>query len=110
MAYYMIQISVSQDSLKALLENPNDHAEAAKPAVAALGGTLHHYFFALGDSDVVLLAEFPDNEAAMTCAMLVSGTGSVTSWKTTPLVTSGDAVALMKKAGEVGGTYKPPAG
>lgn len=110
MGYYMAQISVSQESLRALLENPSDRAEAAKQVVDALGGTFHHYFFALGDSDVVILAEFPDNETAMTCAMLVSGSGSVNSWKTTPLITSQDAVALMKKAGELGGTYKPPAG
>ncbi len=75
----------------------------------AHGGKLHNYFFAFGDNDVVVLMEAPDNEAVMATAVAVAGAGSVSGLKTTPLVSSSDAVDVFKAAAAKAGAYVPPA-
>ncbi|MEE8396038.1 MAG: GYD domain-containing protein [bacterium] len=110
MAHYMIQLSYRPEQVKAMMENPQDRSEAARKVAEGLGGRLESFFFAFGDYDVVIIGEFPDNEAAMACAILVIGVGTASSFKTTVLMTSDQAVAAMKKAGTLVGSYQPPAG
>ena len=108
MPYYMLQARFTAESWKALLNNPHDRAPAVAKVVEANGGKLHNYFFAFGENDVVVLVEAPNNEAAMATAVAVAGTGSVSDFKTTPLVSSNDAVNIFKAAAVNAGAYVPP--
>jgi hypothetical protein len=47
------------------------------------------------------ISEFPDNETAMACLMLVLGQGAVQRIKTTPLISQDAARAAMERAHEV---------
>lgn len=96
--------------MQGLVAKPQDRKEAVSKLVKSLGGKLHHYFFAFGEHDVVLILELPGHDEAMAMVMAAANTGSISDAETTVLVPSGDAVSAMKKAGEAGGSYVPPKG
>ena len=108
MTYYLLQARLTTDSWKALLDNPHDRAPVVAEVIKAHGGKLHNYFFAFGDHDVVVLVEAPDNDAIMAAAVAVAGAGSVSGLKTTPLVSSSDAVDVFKASAAKPGAYVPP--
>ncbi|MEE8436319.1 MAG: GYD domain-containing protein [bacterium] len=108
MAYYMAQISYTQDSIKAMAATPQDRGAEAAKLLEAMGGKVHQFFFAFGDYDAVIIGELPDNVTMAACSMAVSAAGTVSAFKTTPLLTMDEAMEAMKKAGAVSG-YRPPA-
>jgi uncharacterized protein with GYD domain len=110
MPFYLYQLTYSGDAIKAMVANPSDREAAARKLVEALGGKLHHLFFAFGTYDVVCLIEGPDDVFMMAGAASVASAGTVTASATTKLMTSAEAMAAMTKAGEVTGAYKPPHG
>ena len=110
MAYYLWRARMSKASIEAMVSNPQSRPGPAQAIIEAAGGKLHHYFFALGDDDIVLLTEFPDNASAAAVSMAVGSTGSVENIRSTALLTMDEAVSAMKTAQEIGGAYKPPQG
>jgi uncharacterized protein with GYD domain len=107
MAFYLLQISYKEDQVRALVANPQDRSEEAAKLIEGLGGKLHQFFFAFGDYDVACIVEVPDNAAMVAGSMAVAAAGTTSAFKTTPLLTMDEAVAAMKKAGELTG-YKAP--
>jgi uncharacterized protein with GYD domain len=59
-----------------------------------------------GESDVIGVAQMPDNISAAAFAMAISAGGACRSVKTTPLMTMEEGQAAMKKA--AGSKYRPP--
>ncbi len=110
MAYYLYQLSYSQDAIKAMVASPSDREAAARKLIEALGGTLHHLFFTFGDHDVICLIEAPEDTVMMACAAAVASAGTVSGSSTVKLMTASDAMAAMTLAGKVTGAYKPPHG
>ena len=108
MAYFLGQISYSQDSIKAMAANPQDRGAEAARLLEGMGGKLHQFFFSFGDYDAVFIGELPDNVTMAACSMAVSAAGTVSAFKTTPLLSMDEAMEAMKKAGAVSG-YRPPA-
>ena len=108
MAYYMFRASFSAETWKALVADPQDRSIHAAQLCEQHGGKLHSYFFALGEHDIVAIIEASDDKAAMAFAMGVASSGAFTSVQTTVLVPASEAVEVMRKAGEVAGTYQPP--
>ena len=110
MAYYLWRGRMSKNSIAAMVKNPQSRTEAAQAIIEAAGGKLHHYFFALGDDDIVLLTEFPDNASVAAVSMAVGATGAVEGMKSTALLTMDEAVTAMQKAKDVSSSYRPPQG
>lgn len=110
MSFYLYQLSYTPDAIKALIANPSDRKAAASKLIEAVGGKLHHLFFAFGTYDVVCLIEGPDDKAAAASAMAVAASGTVSSASTTKLLTMEEAMEAMKMAGKAAGSYKPPMG
>ncbi len=108
MPYYLLRGRMSKAAVEAIMKNPQSRTEAAAAVIAATGGKLHHYFFALGEDDIVLIAEFPDSVSAAALSMIVGATGAVDDMKSTALLTMDEAVTAMHKAHEVSSSYKPP--
>ncbi len=108
MAHYMIRANFSAETWKALVANPQDRSIPVAQLCEQHGSKLHSYFFALGEHDVVAIIEAPDDKAAMAFAMGVASSGAVSGIQTTVLVPASEAVEVMRKAGEVAGTYQPP--
>ena len=110
MPFYLYQVAYSTEAVKAMIANPTDRAAAASKLIEGIGGKLHHLFFAFGQYDVVCLIEGPDDMMMMAGAAAVGSAGTVSASATTKLMTSSEAMAALKKAGEATGAYQPPHG
>ena len=107
MPFYLYQASYTPEAIKAMIEKPQDREAAAGKLIESLGGKLHHLFFAFGKSDIVTLIELPDDKAMVAGAMLVAGSGAISSGSTTKLVSAKDAMEAMSVAAKSSGAYKP---
>ncbi len=107
MPHYLIQAAYTPEAWAAMVKNPQSRAEAVRPIIEGLGGKLLSIYLALGEYDVVGLVEYPDNASAAAFSMAASAGGALKAVKTTPLMTTEEAVEAMRKAGQAG--YRPPA-
>ena len=98
MTFYLIEASYSPAALKAMVANPQDRVAAVSGMVEKAGGKLHHFFFTMGDTDIVALAEVPDDINAMAISLTVASAGHMTSYKTRRLTSAADAMKAMHKA------------
>lgn len=106
MPFYLIQAAYKESAAKALVGKPQDRSAVVRKTVQSLGGTLHSFFLALGDYDVVAIAEFPDNESAAAMGLGTVSGGALSKYKTTVLLSPEEAVGAMKRAKKV--AYAPP--
>ena len=109
MPLYMYQASYAQESIRALVSNPQDRTGAARAAIEANGGTMIGAWMAFGDDDLIVIADLPDDESMAGVAFAISSSGVASRGKTTKLQTLEQAVSGMKKAKSVLSAYKPPA-
>ena len=87
MPKYLFQASHSVQGLQGLLKDGGTRRrEAIETLVNGMGGSLEALYYAFGDSDVYVIADLPDEAAAIAASLAVgaSGAGSV---KTTVLLT-----------------------
>jgi uncharacterized protein with GYD domain len=108
MSFYMFQWRYKEAALKAMVQHPQDRSEAARTAVEAYGGKLHHFFFAFGEFDGVAISEFPDAESATAAALTIGTGGAASTTKTTVLISTEEAVRAMEKVGTGRSGYTPP--
>jgi uncharacterized protein with GYD domain len=108
MPMFLWQATFRPEAFKSLINNPQDRTEAARRVVEAAGGKLHHYFFAFGDHDLVLLMEFPDLASCASSVMAVAAGGAIATARTTVLMTAAEAKEAMTRAGTVSQAYAPP--
>jgi uncharacterized protein with GYD domain len=106
MSYYLIQASYTSQAIAAMVKNPQDRAAAVRPMIEKAGGKLHGLWFTFGDTDIVAIAEMPNNMSAAAISMAIGATGAMSSYRSTPLMTSSEAVEAMQKAATVG--YQAP--
>ncbi len=108
MNFYLYQLAYSKEAIGSMVATPSDREAAARKLIEALGGKLHHLFFAFGEWDVICLIEGPDDKMMMAGAAAVASAGTVSKSATVKLMTAADAMAAMTMAGKVTGTYKAP--
>lgn len=106
MSYYLIQASYTAQAVAAMVKHPQDRAVAVQPMIERAGGKLHGLWFAFGEHDIVAIAEMPDGISAAAISMAIGASGTMSSYRTTALMTSSDAVEAMRRAAEV--NYKAP--
>jgi uncharacterized protein with GYD domain len=102
MPHYLSQVSYTPEAWARLVANPQDRIEAVRGPIEKLGGRIHNAFFAFGEYDVVVITEMPDNISAAAIAIAFAAGGAVKSEKTTPLMTTAEALEAIKKAGTTG--------
>ena len=87
MAKFLVHASYTSEGLKGLIKDKAAaRVEAAKKAVASVGGKVEAFYWALGDDDAIIVADFPDAESAAALGIAVSSSGLVRT-KTTRLLT-----------------------
>lgn len=106
MAWYMIQGSYTPEAWAAQIGNPTDRIAAVGQMMAPLGISFEHYWYSFGDHDFVIIAQGPGHLEASAAVLAAYSGGALTSIKTTPLLTSDEAVAALRKASDV--QYQPP--
>ena len=107
MAHYLLQASYTSQTIGDLVANPQDRSVPLRALIEQAGGTLHSFYYAFGDYDIVGIAEVPDNVTMAALAMAVGAGGALREFKTTVLIPMSDAVDAMRRASTVG--YRPPA-
>jgi uncharacterized protein with GYD domain len=108
MPHYLIQVAYNTSGTTALVDEPQDRIEKVRPAIEALGGSVETGYYGFGEYDLVVISEMPDNVSAAAFALAVGAGGTVSSYKTTVLLTPDEAVQAMSKAKESG--YKAARG
>jgi len=108
MPFYMFTARYNSDAMKAMIANPADREAAARTVAESMGGMLHHFFFAMGQDDVVAIAEMPDDESVAALSMTIGASGAFSGGATTKLLTSAQAISAMSKASAA--QYTPPTG
>lgn len=104
MAKYLFNASYTSAGLAGLVkEGAASRVKALGAAVASVGGTLEAMYWSFGKSDVVLIADLPDNAAAAALSTTVAAAG-VAGVKTTVLLTAGE----VDKALGMHPTYRAP--
>ncbi|MBJ3762613.1 GYD domain-containing protein [Maribius pontilimi] len=110
MPFYMFQGRYTAQALKALVDTSQDREKAARPLIEAVGGKLHQFFYCMGEDDVMVLIEAPDDTAMAACALAVGASGAMAGGKTTKLVTNADAMKAMAMAKKASASYKAATG
>ena len=105
MPSYLMQVAYNTSGMGGLVKEPQDRIEKVRPAIEGVGGRIESAYYAFGDYDVILICEMPDNAAAAAIALAVGAGGTVSSYRTTVLLTSDEAVQAMRTAGT--SIYKP---
>ena len=106
MPKYLLEVRYTVEGLKGVVaKGGSARVEAATAAVESAGGRVESFYFALGDNDVYLVADFPDNAAAASVAMTVGAAGGA-AVKTVALLTPEE----VDRAAKATVSYRPPGG
>jgi uncharacterized protein with GYD domain len=96
MAKYLIQASYNAEGLKGLRKDTASGRKAAvTKAVKGLKGKVESFYYALGEDDVVVIVDLPDNVSVAALALSASASGTVRT-KTTSLLTAEETDAALK--------------
>ena len=80
MPKYLVRANYVGDGIKGLLKDGGTHRRAVvEKFFKSLGGSLEAFYYAFGDTDLYVIAEFPDDASAAAASLLVSSTGAVTA-------------------------------
>jgi uncharacterized protein with GYD domain len=94
------------DAVKGMMTSPEDREAALAKVFEKAGGKLLAFYLTFGEDDFLTIADCPDHHAALALAIAGAAGGSISDMKTTVAVTSKEAMAAFKKAGELAKTLK----
>jgi len=96
MATYIALLQYTDQGIRNVKETTS-RAAAAKEAAAKLGVKFNDLFWTLGEYDLVILAEAPDDETVTAVMLKLASLGNVKS-QTLRAFRSNEMEAIMKKA------------
>lgn len=108
MPQFLFQVAYTSDSWATQVREHGNVLERIQPLLDGCRASLTGCFYAFGDYDLVLLADFPSSEEAAAFSLAATAGGSLKSIKTTPLLSVDQGITAMKRAAEVGRDYHPP--
>jgi uncharacterized protein with GYD domain len=108
MPSYVLRGRYDSQAVKGMMANPEDREAAIAKVVEKAGGKLVAYYLTFGDDDWLLIIECPSNEAALSVAIVAAAGGSITGVKTTVAMTTREAMAAFKAAGQMAKSFKNP--
>ncbi|HTM31577.1 MAG TPA: GYD domain-containing protein [Vicinamibacterales bacterium] len=98
MPKFLWQVSYTAQGAKGLQQEGGSARRAAvQRATEQVGGKLEAFYFALGESDVYLIADLPDAGAAVALSVAVNGSGAA-QVRTAMLLSPDEMDAALKKA------------
>jgi uncharacterized protein with GYD domain len=104
MPRYLFEGSYSQEGAEGLLrEGASRRREAVETLVRELGGRLEAFYYAFGDTDLIMIVDLPGHVAAAAASLVVAASGAG-SWRTTVLL----SVDEMDQATRTGVSYRAP--
>ncbi|MFJ9411205.1 GYD domain-containing protein [Streptomyces sp. NPDC101393] len=104
MPKYLVRASYTTEGTKGLLaEGGSGRKEAVEQVLRSCGGTLDWMYFAMGEDDLYLVLDMPDEVAMVATSMAVRATGAVQS-TAVPLLSVADIDAAARKVVD----FRPP--
>jgi uncharacterized protein with GYD domain len=104
MAKYLVSGSYSAEGLRGLQKDKaSGRRQAVTAAIEGVGGRLECVYFGLGEEDVYLIADMPDNASVAALGIAASATGLVRT-RTTALMTVEEVDQALAKSVN----YRPP--
>jgi uncharacterized protein with GYD domain len=104
MPKYLYEVRYTVEGAKGLARDGGSGRRAAiAKMVEGLGGKLEAFYYALGENDLYVIVDAPDNVSAATASLTVNQGGGATV-KTVALLSPEEMDAVGKKAVE----YHPP--
>jgi uncharacterized protein with GYD domain len=104
MPKYLLQVSYTAEGARGLQKDGGaKRVEAARAAIASVGGKMEAMYFAFGEYDAIVIVDAPDAASVIASTLALNASGAVTS-KTTVLVTPEEIDSASKKTA----TYTPP--
>ena len=104
MPLYFWQASYTAEGTKGLIKDGGSkRKQAVGQMVEKAGGTLHAFYYAFGETDVIAIAEFPDHATALAVSVAVNSVG-VVHLRSTLLLAPEEVDAATKKSV----AYRPP--
>ena len=87
-----------------LKEGGTKRRAAVEQLIKSVGGKLEAFYFALGETDVFLLVDAPDDASVVAVSLTTAAAGVVTNLRTTVLLTPEEMDQATKKSVN----YRPP--
>jgi len=106
MSLYMYQSAYTPESLAIQIKRPEDRIEAVRPSFEAMGAKILAGGFPLGEYDLLVVYEAPDDSTAAALAVAMGAGGAMKAAKTTRLLSGAEWIESLSKA--QGSQYMPP--
>jgi uncharacterized protein with GYD domain len=98
MPKYLVEVSYTSDGAKGVLKDGGSKRRAAaKALIESVGAKMETFYYAFGDTDVIVIIDAPDAASAAAMSLAIGASGAVTA-RTTPLLTAEDIDAATKKS------------
>jgi len=108
MPLYLCKGSYTVEGIKGLLKDGGTRRESdCAKAYEAVGGKMHRFYYALGDTDIYIIAELPDN-ITVAMASIVTNVAGTSQMTYTPLLTPEEMDQSVEMANKMMGAYRPP--
>ena len=104
--FYLTKFSYTPETWARLMKNPEDRRVAADKYISSVGGKLHGFWYAFGDSEGYCLWEAPNNVSMAAVGFASTGGGALAKFETTPLLTVEETLEALRLAQKVG--YQQP--
>jgi uncharacterized protein with GYD domain len=107
MAKFLIKASYSSQGIKGVMsDGGSGRAEAVGKAIAGVGGQMESFYFSFGTDDVYIIADLPNNKAAIAMAATVGATGALSNYETVVLLEPQEIDQALRESVD----YRPPGG
>jgi uncharacterized protein with GYD domain len=108
MGSYLFQVAYTSESWAVQIAQQANVVDRISPLVETCGGSISSCFYAIGDYDLIVLADFPTPEGAAAFSMAATAGGSTKTIKTTELLSVEQGITAMRTATEARSVYTPP--
>jgi uncharacterized protein with GYD domain len=97
MPKFLVKASYNADGARGLVkEGGSGRRSAVDKLIQGSGGRVEAFYFAYGDADAYVIADFPDAASALAISLAVNASGAV-RLSTIPLITMEEMDAAAKK-------------
>ena len=108
MSQFLFEVAYTSTSWATQVRKQGNVLERIEPLLEGFGGSVTACYYAFGDYDLVLIADFPTNEDAAAFSLAVTAGGSLKSIRSTALLTVDQGITAMKRAAELAQLYQAP--
>ncbi len=108
MASYLFQVAYTSESWAMQVAAQPDVVERITPLMERCGGSIRDCFYAFGDYDLIVIADFATPEGAAAFSLGATAGGATKTIKTTELLSVEAGRSAMKTAADARSAYTPP--